>query len=159
MNAAAFSFQPTVPSSSVRVSVPQRSYSAVSVCSAEPEAGSSKTRRAGAAASVVLAAILSGALSAQAGDLATGEKIFETNCAGCHAGGGQVIPFAKFQGKDLSQKALKKFGYDSVEAIKGLLVSGQAPMPSYVEGPQKLDDAQMEAVSEYVLERAQANWK
>ncbi len=79
-------------------------------------------------------------------------KIFETNCAGCHMNGGNIIR----RGKNLKMNALKKNGMDSIEAITDIVTNGKNNMSAYKD---RLTSQQIQEVSTYVLEQAQKNWK
>lgn len=81
-----------------------------------------------------------------------GAKIFQVNCAGCHAKGGNIIR----RGKNLKLRALHKNQLDSQEAIVNLVTNGKNNMPAYSD---RLTPAEIETVSAYVLERAAVNWK
>jgi cytochrome c6 len=81
-----------------------------------------------------------------------GAEIFQVHCAGCHINGGNIIR----RGKTLKQKALKKYGVDSPEAIAALVTNGKNNMPAFQE---RLSVAQIEAVSAYVLEAAVQDWR
>ena len=104
-------------------------------------------------ASILLLAtlLLSLSLPAQAADIAEGAKIFDVHCVGCHVNGGNIVR----RGKTLKQKALKRNGVDSLEAIASLVSNGKSNMPAY---KQRLSDPQIQAVSAYVLEQAAKNW-
>lgn len=101
-----------------------------------------------------IAILLAIALNAPAiaAEPANGAKIFSIECVGCHANGGNIIR----RGKTLKQKALKRNGLDSIEAIAALVANGKNPMPAYKD---RLSAEQIEEVAAYVLEKAQSNWK
>lgn len=80
-----------------------------------------------------------------------GAKIFETHCAGCHINGGNIIR----RGKTLKQKALKKYGMDSLEAIANIVSNGKNNMSAYKD---RLSEQQIQDVSTYVLEQAAKDW-
>jgi cytochrome c6 len=84
-----------------------------------------------------------------------GATLFENTCAACHAGGGNVIGFAR--NKTLKSKALERYGYNSKEAIVELLRHGKGVMPPY--GADRLSDQDAEDVSEFVLQAAERNWQ
>lgn len=79
-------------------------------------------------------------------------QLFETNCAGCHAGGGNIIR----RGKNLKMRALRRNKLDSTEAIIDLVTNGKNNMPAY-QG--RLSEREIKAVSVYVLQQAEINWK
>ena len=93
---------------------------------------------------------ISPALSAELPD---GAQVFEANCAGCHLNGGNIIR----RGKNLKQKAMKKNGFTSVESIADIVTNGKGNnMSAYGD---RLTSKEIQAVSEYVLEQSQKNWK
>ncbi len=79
-------------------------------------------------------------------------QVFSVNCAGCHVGGGNIVR----RGKNLKQKALKKYGMDSVDAIAHLVENGKNAMPAYKD---RLTNQQIIDVSAYILEQAEKGWK
>lgn len=91
-------------------------------------------------------------LSALAANTEHSAKIFQANCAGCHAGGGNIIR----RGKNLKSKALQRNKVDNLAAITQLVTNGKNNMPAYGD---RLTPKEIEAVSQYVLERAATDWK
>jgi cytochrome c6 len=89
---------------------------------------------------------------ALAAETPIGAKIFETQCAGCHINGGNIVR----RGKNLKQKALKKYGMDSIEAIANIVTNGQGNMSAYKD---RLTAEEIQAVSAYVLQQAEAGWR
>jgi cytochrome c6 len=87
-----------------------------------------------------------------AADTATGAKIFSLQCAGCHVNGGNIVR----RGKTLKQKALKKNGMDSLEAIANIVTDGKNNMSAYKD---RLSEQQIQDVSAYVLEQADKGWR
>jgi len=88
---------------------------------------------------------------ALAGDAATGAKIFSTNCAVCHKGGGNII----MTNKTLKQDALEQYGMNSLAAIISQVTNGKNAMPAF---KGRLNPAQIEEVATYVLEQAEKGW-
>jgi cytochrome c6 len=78
--------------------------------------------------------------------------LFETNCAGCHLHGGNIIR----RGKTLKLNALVKNGYDTTETITELITHGKGNMSAYQE---RLSAAEIQRLAAYVLEQAQQNWQ
>ncbi len=78
-------------------------------------------------------------------------QVFSTNCAGCHLGGGNIVR----RGKNLRQKALKKYHMDSIDAIADLIENGKNAMPAYKD---RLTNQQILDVSAYVLNQADQGW-
>lgn len=89
--------------------------------------------------------------SALAADSAAGAKVFNANCAACHAGGKNVINAVKTLQKD----ALTANGEDTVEAIVTQVTNGKGAMPSF---KGRLSDDQIQSVAMYVLEKADKGW-
>ncbi|WP_341736294.1 c-type cytochrome [Microcoleus sp. CAWBG640] len=83
---------------------------------------------------------------------ATAAEVFSANCAGCHSNGGNIIR----RGKNLKQKALKKYKMDSIANIANLVTNGKNIMPSYKD---RLSEQQIIDVSAYVLSQAESDWK
>lgn len=98
---------------------------------------------------VLISALSSNALAAETSDAA---QVFSASCAGCHLGGGNIVR----RGKNLKQKALKKYGMDSIDAIAHLVENGKNAMPAY---KNRLTDQQILDLSAYVLEQAEKGWK
>jgi len=82
----------------------------------------------------------------------TAAEVFSVNCAGCHINGGNIIR----RGKNLKQKALKKYGMDSIANISNLVTNGKGIMPAYKD---RLSEQQIIEVSAYVLSQAETDWK
>ncbi len=82
----------------------------------------------------------------------TAAEVFSVNCAGCHNNGGNIIR----GGKNLKQKALKRYGMDSIANIANLVTNGKNIMPSYKD---RLSEQQIIDVSAYVLSQAETDWK
>ena len=91
-------------------------------------------------------------LPAFAADLTSGAKLFEVQCAGCHANGGNIVR----RGKTLKLKALQKNGYATEAAIAEIVTNGKNNMSAYND---RLSQAQIQDVSAYILDRAKKGWK
>ncbi len=89
--------------------------------------------------------------SASAAELTNGSEIFQTNCAGCHANGGNIVR----RGKNLKQRTLNRNKVDNLSAVVSLVTYGKNNMPAYAE---RLSPQQIESVSAYVLEQAERGW-
>lgn len=89
---------------------------------------------------------------ASAADTANGAQIFSIHCAGCHINGGNIVR----RGKNLQEKALKKYGMDSIEAIASIVTNGKNNMSAYKD---RLNAQQIQDVAAYVLEQAQKGWR
>ncbi|OIP71183.1 MAG: cytochrome C6 [Oscillatoriales cyanobacterium CG2_30_44_21] len=84
-------------------------------------------------------------------ELSAGAKIFNSNCASCHAGGLNRVVAAK----TLKAAALEKYGMNSVEAISKQVAKGKGAMPVF---GKKLTAEEITVVANYVLEQSQSNW-
>jgi cytochrome c6 len=85
-------------------------------------------------------------------DLAQGAQVFETQCAGCHLGGGNIVR----RGKNLKLKTLQRNHVDTMETIAALVQKGQGNMSAYRD---RISPAEIENVAAYVLDQAQKGWK
>ncbi|MEA5534287.1 c-type cytochrome [Crocosphaera sp. XPORK-15E] len=90
--------------------------------------------------------------SAVAVETINGAEIFQIHCSGCHPNGSNIIR----RGKNLRLKTLQRNKLDTLEAITDLVTYGKNNMSAYQE---KLTPQEIEAVSHYVLEQANHNWK
>lgn len=84
-------------------------------------------------------------------EVSAGAKIFNNNCAQCHAGGRNNVVAAK----TLKLDALEKYGKNSVEAITLQVTKGKGAMPAF---GKKLSADEIDLVANYVLEQAQNGW-
>ncbi|MBE9032791.1 c-type cytochrome [filamentous cyanobacterium LEGE 11480] len=83
--------------------------------------------------------------------LELGATVFEAQCAACHVGGGNIIR----RGKNLKSKALERNHVDTLELVKQLVIEGKGNMSAYGD---RLTEAEIDAVSAYVLAQAAAGW-
>ena len=99
-----------------------------------------------------------------AASLEQGERVFKESCSACHAGGGNIIPFAK----TLSKSSLESNGYDQKEKIieivnkgskNGMLAYGPFTSSKGDTIPGRLTPEQMSDVADYVLQKANQNWE
>lgn len=91
-------------------------------------------------------------IPALAADTANAAKIFSVHCAGCHLNGGNIIR----RGKNLKLKALKRNDMDNVDAIASIVANGKNNMSAYKD---RLTEPEIQAVSAYVLEQAEKDWR
>jgi cytochrome c6 len=91
------------------------------------------------------------AAPAQAADDVHGKQVFETNCAACHIGGGNVVNGAK----TLKKADLEQYDMASFEAITTQVKNGKAAMPSFLG---RLTEDDIEDVASYVLSQAEQGW-
>ncbi|NJM48632.1 MAG: c-type cytochrome [Alkalinema sp. RU_4_3] len=87
-----------------------------------------------------------------AAETQTAPQLFEAQCAGCHAGGGNIIR----RGKNLKLKALVKNHVDTEEAITALITKGKGNMSAYGD---RLTPEEITMLAAYVLDQAQQDWK
>ena len=88
-----------------------------------------------------------------AADATKGEEVFNSNCAGCHSGGKNMIA----SDKTLSKTDLEKNQVNTAPAIINLVTNGKPPMPGFgklgVISPADIDN-----VAAYVLKKSAAGW-
>lgn len=82
----------------------------------------------------------------------TGEQIFQTNCAGCHPGGGNIIR----RGKNLRLRALNRNQMYSQAAIEEIVTYGKNNMTAFED---RLSQDEIATVAAYVLQQAENGWK
>jgi cytochrome c6 len=87
-----------------------------------------------------------------AAEAQTAPQLFEAQCAGCHAGGGNIIR----RGKNLKLKALVRNHVDTEEAITALITKGKGNMSAYAD---RLTPEEIGTLAAYVLDQAQHDWK
>lgn len=93
--------------------------------------------------------------NANAADVIEGKKLFEANCAACHAGGQNTI----VKDKDLQKDTLQKnFGMDAA-AIKAYVKDGNVHKGALMFGGTMKSSGDFDDVVAYVLDQAsQSNW-
>lgn len=79
-------------------------------------------------------------------------QLFELHCSGCHINGGNIVR----RGKTLKLKALEKNGYITVDSISNIITNGKGNMSAY---KMRLSEMEIQALSQYVLDRANQDWK
>ncbi|KYC35932.1 cytochrome C6 [Scytonema hofmannii PCC 7110] len=90
---------------------------------------------------------------ALASDTVKGAKIFNANCASCHAGGKNLVQAQKSLKKD----ALDKYEMNSPDAIIAQVTKGKNAMPAF---KGRLKPEEIEDVAAYVLDEANnKEWK
>jgi cytochrome c6 len=87
-----------------------------------------------------------------AADLNNGAELFNTNCAGCHANGGNIVR----RNKTLKLKTLAKFDMDSISAISDIVTNGKNNMSAY---KARLSTQEIADVAAYVLAQAETDWR
>ncbi|WP_103670110.1 c-type cytochrome [Pseudanabaena sp. BC1403] len=84
-------------------------------------------------------------------EVSAGAKIFNNNCAQCHAGGRNNVVAAK----TLKADALEKYGKNTVAAIELQVTKGKGAMPAF---GKKLSAEDITLVANYVLDQSNAGW-
>eukprot|EP00548_Thalassiothrix_antarctica_P000824 CAMPEP_0194147040 /NCGR_PEP_ID=MMETSP0152-20130528/22483_1 /TAXON_ID=1049557 /ORGANISM="Thalassiothrix antarctica, Strain L6-D1" /LENGTH=134 /DNA_ID=CAMNT_0038847715 /DNA_START=167 /DNA_END=571 /DNA_ORIENTATION=+ len=102
---------------------------------------------------VVTSIIFSVATPVSAGDAGFGEKVFNANCAACHAGGQNVI----MPEKTLEKEALDQYlaGGRSETSVVAQVTNGKNAMPAF---GGRLSDNDIENVATYVITTSEAGW-
>ena len=84
-----------------------------------------------------------------------GEQIFNSNCAACHMGGGNVIRANRtLKISDLNNH-VEAYSSSPLEALEHEIEDGLNAMPSYAD---KLSEEDVVAVATYVEQRAELGW-
>ncbi|MGD1856664.1 MAG: c-type cytochrome [Leptolyngbyaceae cyanobacterium] len=91
------------------------------------------------------------------GDVADGERVFEKNCATCHAGGNNAI----ISSQTLKQEALEQYLFNyrlehNVEAIAYQVANGRGAMPAF-QG--RIRDKDIADVAAYVKAQSEEGWQ
>jgi len=88
-----------------------------------------------------------------AGDVGAGEKIFNANCAACHAGGQNVIMPEKTLEKDALESYLA--GGRNEAAVKTQVTNGKNAMPAF---GGRLSEEDIADVASYVIATSESGW-
>ena len=87
--------------------------------------------------------------------LERGEQIFNSNCAACHMGGGNVIRANRtLKISDLNDH-VEAYSSSPLEALEHEIEDGLNAMPSYAD---KLSEEEIMAVATYVEQQAELGW-
>ena len=87
--------------------------------------------------------------------LERGEQIFNSNCAACHMGGGNVIRANRtLKISDLNNH-VEAYTSSPLESLEREIEDGLNAMPSYAD---KLTEEEIIAVATYVEQRAELGW-
>mmetsp|Transcript_5061 Transcript_5061/g.12083 ORF Transcript_5061/g.12083 Transcript_5061/m.12083 type:complete len:132 (-) Transcript_5061:177-572(-) len=107
--------------------------------------------KAAAAGAVAFGVAVSPAMAADAG---AGEKIFDANCAACHAGGQNVI----MPEKTLEKEALDQYlaGGRSEKSVRTQVTNGKNAMPAF---GGRLSDEDIENVAAFVIKTSEDGWE
>jgi cytochrome c6 len=92
---------------------------------------------------------------AQAAEISDAAKIFSSNCASCHIGGGNILIAEKTLKKEALQKYLENYNTDSIEAIIHQVQNGKNAMPAF---KSKLSEDEIIQVAAYVFQKAEQGW-
>ena len=95
------------------------------------------------------------AMAVDGAALERGEQIFNSNCAACHMGGGNVIRANRtLKISDLNDH-VEAYSSSPLEALEHEIEDGLNAMPSYAD---KLSEEEIMAVATYVEQRAELDW-
>ena len=95
------------------------------------------------------------AMAVDGAALERGEQIFNSNCAACHRGGGNVIRANRtLKISDLNNH-VEAYSSSPLEALEHEIEDGLNAMPSYAD---KLSEEDIVAVATYVEQRAELGW-
>ena len=95
------------------------------------------------------------AMAIESSALERGEQIFNSNCAACHMGGGNVIRANRtLKISDLNNH-VEAYSSSPLEALEHEIEDGLNAMPSYAD---KLSEEEIMAVATYVEQRAELGW-
>ena len=95
------------------------------------------------------------AMAVDGAALERGEQIFNSNCAACHMGGGNVIRANRtLKISDLNNH-VEAYSSSPLEALEHEIEDGLNAMPSYAD---KLSEEGIIAVATYVEQRAELGW-
>ena len=95
------------------------------------------------------------AMAIESSALERGEQIFNSNCAACHMGGGNVIRANRtLKISDLNDH-VEAYSSSPLEALEHEIEDGLNAMPSYAD---TLSEEEIMAVATYVEQRAELGW-
>ena len=121
----------------------------------------STTKQALASLSLSLSLSVSISICTPSEALAASEgtvQVFENSCAGCHAGGGNIVK----RDATLALSDLQKYGLDGPDQLYDIIYSGRGSMPGFGEGcapkgactfAKRLTDDQVRDLAGYILEQ------
>lgn len=102
-----------------------------------------------------LVILITAPLSASAGDVANGAKVFSANCAACHAGGGNVVNGEHTLKQDDLKTYLAQYNNGHESAIVAQVTYGLNEMPAFIG---TLTETQISDVAAYVEQQAANGW-
>ena len=95
------------------------------------------------------------AMAMESSALERGEQIFNSNCAACHMGGGNVIRANRtLKISDLNDH-VEAYSSSPLEALEHEIEDGLNAMPSYAD---TLSEEEIMAVATYIEQRAELGW-
>ncbi|MBL6741167.1 MAG: c-type cytochrome [Synechococcus sp. BS301-5m-G53] len=95
------------------------------------------------------------AMAVDGAALERGEQIFNSNCAACHMGGGNVIRANRtLKISDLNNH-VEAYTSTPLEALEHEIEDGLNAMPGYAD---KLTEEEIVAVATYIEQRAELGW-
>jgi len=95
------------------------------------------------------------AMAVDSAALERGEQIFNSNCAACHMGGGNVIRANRtLKISDLNNH-VEAYTSTPLEALEHEIEDGLNAMPGYAD---KLTEEEIVAVATYIEQRAELGW-
>lgn len=144
----------------------QREKTARAAAAPTTKAQSTISQRLAAAATASLAAVavLASTPVSSSAESIDAPALFLRTCAGCHAGGGNVVS----PGNTLFEADLSRNGLLSSEKLFEVIYSGRGKMPGYGANcapkgactfAARLSDEEVKALADLVLERAGKGWK
>ena len=95
------------------------------------------------------------AMAIDSAALERGEQIFNSNCAACHMGGGNVIRANRTLNISDLNDHVEAYTSSPLEALEHEIEDGLNAMPSYAG---KLSEEEIIAVATYVEQRAELGW-
>ena len=85
-------------------------------------------------------------------------QVFQNSCAGCHAGGGNIVK----RDATLALSDLQKYGLDGPDQLYDIIYKGRGSMPGFGEGcapkgactfAKRLTDDEVRGLAGYILEQ------
>ena len=90
-----------------------------------------------------------------AGDAASGARVFSSNCAACHAGGGNIVNAEHTLQQDDLKSYLAQYNNGHESAIVAQVTYGLNEMPAFID---TLTETQISDVAAYVEDQASNGW-
>ena len=106
-------------------------------------------------AAFALVLVLSMPTGAMASDTVRGGQIFNTNCAACHAGGGNIVKSARTLRQDDLEAFLPNYLTGHETGIVAQVTYGRNAMPAFLD---VLSENEIADVAAYVEDQASHGW-